>query len=355
MDCVFGDVDNDLDLDLHVGTRATGANSSQLWINDGTGTFARLTPFVTDYSCYSYDFGDVEGDGDLDLIGVNAGTSNTELLLRNNGAGTSWTTVSSQISPNPTVDDNDSRFIDYDNDGDLDLLVAALGGPDRIYRNNGMGTFTQVTSGILPSITDSSLDVKVGDLTGDGKPDVVTAQGESGAFQNRIYVNTGPADTIAPNVKLVEQAAPPAEGQPVVIRTEVFDGSTSDRGYDDRGVFLAVSVNGGKPFEVPMLWSGNSLWRGVIPGQAACASVSYRVRALDAAGNVGTSQPLAYVVRGSCGIPGDLDGNGVVNALDLAILLGAWGPCANCDSCAADLNGDCDVGAPDIAALLSAW
>ena len=97
-----------------------------------------------------------------------------------------------------------------------------------------------------------------------------------------------------------------------------------------------------------MLWSGNGLWRGVIPGQAACASVSYRVRALDAAGNAGTSQPLAYVVRGSCGIPGDLDGNGVVNALDLAALLAAWdagGP--------ADLDGDGTVGALDLAILLA--
>jgi len=133
MDCVFGDIDNDLDLDFHVATRASAANSSQLWINNGAGTFARLATFVTDATAYSYDFGDIEGDGDLDLIGVNAGATNTELLLRNNGAGTSWTAVNAQISPNPTVDDNDSRFIDFDNDGDLDLLVAALGGADRIY------------------------------------------------------------------------------------------------------------------------------------------------------------------------------------------------------------------------------
>ena len=53
--------------------------------------------------------------------------------------------------------------------------------------------------------------------------------------------------------------------------------------------------------------------------------------------------------------PEDLNRDGAVNAQDIAILLGAWGPCADCDACVADLNGDCDVGAPDIAALLSAW
>jgi hypothetical protein len=348
MDCVFGDVDNDLDLDFHVGTRASGVNSSQLWLNNGSGGFTRLTPFVTDATCYSYDFGDIEGDGDLDLIGVNAGATNTELLLRNNGAGTSWTAVSSQITPNPTVDDNDSRFIDFDNDGDLDLLIAALGGPDRIYRNNGLGTFTQVTTGVLPAITDSSLDIKVGDVTGDGKPDIITAQGESGSFQNRIYVNTGPADTVKPTIKLVEQAPSRTLG-PWVIRTEVFDGTTSDRGYDDDGVFLVYTVNGGKQQTVEMLWSGNSLWRGVIPaGLPACATVEYFVRAHDVSGNFANSPVKSFVVGGSCGIAGDFDGNGVVDGADLATLLNGWG-----SGGVADLNGDGTTDAADMAVLLN--
>ena len=348
MDCVFGDVDNDLDLDFHVGTRASGVNSSQLWLNNGSGGFTRLTPFVTDATCYSYDFGDIEGDGDLDLIGVNAGATNTELLLRNNGAGTSWTAVSSQITPNPTVDDNDSRFIDFDNDGDLDLLIAALGGSDRIYRNNGLGTFTQVTTGVLPAITDSSLDIKVGDVTGDGKPDIITAQGESGSFQNRIYVNTGPADTVKPTIKLVEQAPSRTLG-PWVIRTEVFDGTTSDRGYDDDGVFLVYTVNGGKQQTVEMLWSGNSLWRGVIPaGLPACATVEYFVRAHDVSGNFANSPVKSFVVGGSCGIAGDFDGNGVVDGADLATLLNGWG-----SGGVADLNGDGTTDAADMAVLLN--
>ncbi|MCE2882598.1 MAG: FG-GAP-like repeat-containing protein [Planctomycetaceae bacterium] len=349
MDCVFGDIDNDLDLDFHVGTRATGTGSSQLWINDGAGNFAKLGTFVTDFTCYSYDFGDIEGDGDLDLIGINAGSSNTELLLRNNGAGTSWTNISSQISPNPTVDDNDSRFIDYDMDGDLDLLVAALGGPDRMYRNTGTGTFAQVTSGVLPSITDSSLDVKVGDLTGDGKPDIITAQGESGAFQNRIYVNTGAADAIAPNIKLVEQVTPAGVG-PFVVRTEVFDQTTSDRGYDDKGVFLLYKVDGGKPQQVAMAWSGNSLWRGVIPAQAACAQVEYWVRALDVSNNVANSPVKSFTVPGSCGVFGDLNGDGIVNAADLAVLLNSWG-----SGGPADLDGSGSVDAADMTLLLNAF
>ncbi len=60
--------------------------------------------------------------------------------------------------------------------------------------------------------------------------------------------------------------------------------------------------------------------------------------------------------------PSDLSGDGQTEAYDLALLLGAWGPCSEpCtpgdpdDTCAADLSGDCVVEAYDLAILLGAW
>jgi hypothetical protein len=50
--------------------------------------------------------------------------------------------------------------------------------------------------------------------------------------------------------------------------------------------------------------------------------------------------------------PADLNGDGAVNAADLALLLNVWGPCVGCG---ADLNHDATVGAPDLAMLLNAW
>ncbi len=50
--------------------------------------------------------------------------------------------------------------------------------------------------------------------------------------------------------------------------------------------------------------------------------------------------------------PGDLDGDGIVSASDLAQLLGDWGPC---EGCPADFNGDGVVDAADLAQLLGAW
>ena len=50
--------------------------------------------------------------------------------------------------------------------------------------------------------------------------------------------------------------------------------------------------------------------------------------------------------------PADLNGDGIVEAFDLALLLGSWGPC---EDCPADFNGDNVVDAADLAQLLGAW
>ena len=62
-----------------------------------------------------------------------------------------------------------------------------------------------------------------------------------------------------------------------------------------------------------------------------------------------------YVVSVGMDVIGDLDGDGVVGASDLLILLVNWGPCGDCKDCPADLNGDCTVGAVDLLILLANW
>ncbi len=351
MDVLFLDVDGDLDLDIHLGTRATGASDSKLYKNNGAGVFTEMTTIASDATAYSYDAGDIDGDGDLDLLGANAGTSNQELLLRNeNGLGTVWTNISSQISPNPSADDNDSKFFDIDMDGDLDMIIAVLGGAERVYRNNGTGSFTQIT-GIITSVSDSSLDVKVGDVDNDGDFDVITGQGESGAFQNRLYLNNGPADTIAPAIIRTEQAVAGTEPVNHPVRVEIHDQMTSDRGFHDRGVEIAYTVNGGAEQLAPMAWHGNNMWRGTIPAQAAQAAVSYFVRARDWNNNVGTGVTQTYTEGGTAVPDGDINDDGSVDGLDLAVLLGDWG----LGGTASDVNGSGTVDAEDLAILLGSW
>jgi hypothetical protein len=352
MDILFFDADGDLDLDLFVVTRATSPGQSRLWRNDGTGRFTGGVTFPNDASAYAYDAGDIDGDGDLDLIGVNAGTSNRELLARNaNGTGTSWTDISSSISPNPTTDDNDSKFVDIDNDGDLDLVIAVLGSSKRIYANGGTGTFAQVTGAITAS-SDSSLDIKVADFDGDGRYDLVTGQGESGQFQNRYYRNTGAADTRPPTIVTTEQVVPGRDaGVPRPVRVAVRDAYTSHMGFHARSVTLRHGTGGSLDADVPMALSGNGIWRGVLPARPAGTVVSYSVRAVDAAGNVGDGPVLTYTEPGDSGNPADLNGDGAVDGVDLTILLAAYGS----SRAGPDINGDGIVDGFDLAALLAAY
>ena len=350
-DILFFDMDNDLDLDLHVGSRSSVDGGSQLWRNDG-GIFTRVNGSVpTDGATYSYDAGDVDGDGDLDLLGANSGTSNRELLILNDGDGTSWTDVSGSIITNPTADDNDSKFIDFDMDGDLDFVIAALGSTtDRFYRNNGSGSYIQ-TGNVQTPVNDSSLDIGFADLDGDGAPDCVTAQGEFGNFQNRIYINNGPVDDIPPTFLAVTELDP-EDGDlgPFRVRALVVDQYTSDRGFMPRAMDLVVAVDGGRPKTVPMQWIGNSIWEGVVPELPSCVAVEYRVRAEDRAGNVGESAVIDFTTRGSCGPDPDLNGDGAVNGGDLGLLLSAWG-----QSGPGDLDGNGSVGGGDLGLLLAAW
>lgn len=351
-DCLFLDVDGDLDLDLHIGSRSSVGGGSQLWFNDGTGHFTRLASGLpTDYSCYSYDAADCDGDGDLDLLGANAGTSNRELLLLNDGDGTSWTDASSSIVTNPTSDDNDTKFIDWDMDGDLDFVVAALfASTDRFYRNNGSGSWIQ-TSNMQTSFTKSSLDIGFADLDGDGAPDCVTASGESGNFQNRLYMNQGPADTIAPNFLAVTEVAP-ARGVtgPFEVRALIADQLSSDRGFMPRSVELVYATAAARGKTIPMQWSGNSVWTGMLPDVGDCATVTYRVRAEDRAGNVGLSAEFTFETTGTCGSIADLNGDGLVNGADLGLLIAQWG-----GSGTADFNGDGIVNGADLGVMIAEW
>ena len=65
--------------------------------------------------------------------------------------------------------------------------------------------------------------------------------------------------------------------------------------------------------------------------------------------------PGAFSILGK-GVPGDLNGDGMVDPADLAIVLGNWGPCKlPPDECLADLDGDGIVGPADLAIVLGNW
>ena len=160
----WGDYDNDGDLDLYVG--ADGPN--MLYRNDGQGVFADVTAqagVAADCNTYGVAWADYDNDARLDLYIVchsedqeadlEHRAHEPNLLYRNNGDGT-FTDVASQAGVDVVSHGAGASWMDYDQDGHLDLYVAnfgiadfvnGLGMPDGnfLFRNNGDGTFSDVT------------------------------------------------------------------------------------------------------------------------------------------------------------------------------------------------------------------
>ncbi|UOQ75105.1 FG-GAP-like repeat-containing protein [Hymenobacter cellulosilyticus] len=159
----MGDVDGDLDLDLLVGYYSN-ASTVSVRLNDGSGNFTapamNPNPAVGSYP-QSVAVGDVDGDGDLDLFTANNGSNSASVRL-NDGSGnfTAPTT-----NPNPALGTRPSHVAvgDVDGDGDLDLLTANFGANSVTVRLNQ--PFPLSLTSILPAAELPGMPVT---LTGNG-------------------------------------------------------------------------------------------------------------------------------------------------------------------------------------------
>jgi hypothetical protein len=192
------DVDGDGDLDLFVaeGTDSLAGRPNRLLINDGTGRFVdesavRLPAAVANST--KADFGDVDGDGDLDAIVANVGP---EQLLLNDGHGV-FADASALLPPPVSIFQNisaDARFADVDGDGDLDILVSnedpfpgGVGAQNRVWIRTGAGTFQDETLTRLPAAVDQTAAMLPGDIDRDGDVDLVVLN----RGQENVLVNDG--------------------------------------------------------------------------------------------------------------------------------------------------------------------
>lgn len=181
----LADLDGDGDLDMVVGNEIP---PNRLLINDGKGNFterADLLELPEPLHSREVLAFDVDGDGDLDLVFANL-TSNggawekdprTRLLINDGNAN--FKDVTDRM-PEHRFSTYAAAPMDFDRDGNLDLLVSAIEIPPfspmqlHAYANDGKGNFRDVTREVIPELTRGrSWGIAIGDVNGDGLEDVL--------------------------------------------------------------------------------------------------------------------------------------------------------------------------------------
>lgn len=140
----WADFDNDGDLDLFVGFRG---GTNRLYRNDG-GTFTDVAAAVgvaDTLETRAAAWGDFDGDGHLDLfVGFTPASPLPSRLYRNLGDGARFEDVAARVGVAVSgATTRQPAFVDFDNDGDVDLFVAFRDRPNALFRNDG-GRFTDV-------------------------------------------------------------------------------------------------------------------------------------------------------------------------------------------------------------------
>lgn len=190
------DFDNDGHLDLFL-CRAGAGVPSVLYRNNGDGSWTDIAsggPLAnTGKTGRGAAWGDLDNDGDLDVVLANYGQEN--LLARNEGNGRFEQITGTPINTG-VIDAVCPVLLDYDNDGDLDVVIHAIGptGTAALYRNEGAFTFTDITLTDAPAFASNLCDgrgMAVADADDDGDMDIYRANASTtvGDGNSYFYLN----------------------------------------------------------------------------------------------------------------------------------------------------------------------
>jgi enediyne biosynthesis protein E4 len=189
--CAWGDYDNDGYPDLYVANSGTVSN---LYHNNGDETFTKVNeePFITDVSsCAGASWGDCDNDGDLDLF-VSTGQLGMYVnwFYLNDGDGT-FTKVTDSPLVNEATWSSGSAWGDYDKDGDLDLAVGGYDGPNLLFKNDGAGNFEKVLNNSFVNNRNYTEGLAWADADNDGDLDIFTAKNNYFGGNNSFFLNDG--------------------------------------------------------------------------------------------------------------------------------------------------------------------
>ncbi len=175
------DINNDGYLDAF---SCHDVDANVFFLNDGAGNFSFHQGGLGE-TCGNYGsvWIDYDNDHDMDLFVAKCGCDPVDICYRNNGDGT-FTNVATGLGFADTQQSWSSAWADYDNDGDMDVLIGTSAGDyQKLMRNDG-GTFTNITagSGFDGSLV-SNIDWVAHDFNNDGYVDVLG--------YNTLFLNNG--------------------------------------------------------------------------------------------------------------------------------------------------------------------
>lgn len=406
LEAVWTDFDRDRDLDLYVSNDRgpyPGFPPNLLYRNDG-GTFSEIGDAANaDARLFSMGLacGDLDGNGYVDFYCTNTTDAAPPLLgafplLLGSAGGTFVEAQGEYGVAHPTVDWGwGAMFFDWNNDGRLDLYVNDQFSANSLFQNNGAPPLVDVApeAGISGSNLasycaahadvdgDGDLDVLLNNL-GEGVTLFINQEGQKrSSVRLRVVSAFSPGEAIGANADLTA-------GRTTMYR-ESYAGGNSYLGKNELSLHFGLGRSNVAD-SATVRWPANGptrslssiptgqLWDVYPPSKLGdadqdgdidatdraklCASLGPVVHVgalgtemLDFDGNFAINQADVMAFRSSYLAAGlkwsDLNGDVLIDAADLAILLGSWGS----SDCLRDLDGDGVVGAADLSILLGDW
>jgi len=295
----FGDYDNDDDQDLYITTTRGG---NVLFENVGGGRFRDVTEEAgVGLVAHSQTpaFFDYDNDGDLDLYVTNSAKWTTDefdagakyyrgsrhpmelvrspddyernILYRNEG-GRRFTDVTEEAGLAGQGWSSDVAAFDFDEDGDLDLLVAKMFGMSQLYRNDGAGHFDDVSRPTLHRTSYGGTGCKAFDFDNDGRLDLFIAD-----MHSDMWMGLNPSETysasLEPTKKYRYKSGPITEHDKRAVAAERDFMRQFELNYEELlfGNSLFRNDGGGRFQEVSDAAGMETLWPwGVAVGDFDC-------------------------------------------------------------------------------------